>query len=519
MSLTKATYSMISGAVVNVFDYMTEAEIDDVTSRTASIDVTSKIQAAIDSVNTGLTVFLPRGTYKTTSTIFLRRSGVHIVGTGPGSTEIKYVNAAGGIMFSGDTNKTASLAQYESCSLENFEVVRSFSNVVTAALNDPSIVVDLTSFSYSYFNIEVQTVRPYATIFYGQGNAGTAPYFNHIKSTGLFGGPDYTQRAFGFEGGAFTGGSNGPNANMIGPITRAASLATVAEIKVGQGNMFSNIGAESIAGTFILLGGNAAVDTGTSSGSNTAITLKDSTKSWTTNAFVNGAVQITAGIGAGQIRRVATNTGTEISLAWPWATIPDATSQYSVFELRAADNKFVNIRQEGLASSNFIFAWPDSANTEVTQTSVQSAGGYLDDRSCSPYNKFFGQSRTLIQHTFTNPGAAANINAYPKNSVFGGVKFPEQYVVDFVFVECTTASHGDVANVVVDCGGSSVGAGSPSFAISIPNGETAGSAFPAFTRVQKDGSNVGIFLNLQTGASFSAGVSVLVTIGVTLVGA
>jgi hypothetical protein len=519
MSLTKTTYSMISGATANVFDFMTEAEIADVTSRTASIDVTSKIQAAIDSVNTGLTVFLPRGTYKTTSTIYLRRSGVHIVGTGPGSTEIKYVNVAGGIVFSGDTNKFNSLAQYESCSLENFEVVRSSSNLVTAATTDPQIVVDLTSFSYSYFNIEVQTVRPFATIFYGQGNAGTAPYFNHIESTGLFGGPDYTQRAFGFEGGAFTGGSNGPNANMIGPITRAASLGTVIDLKVGQGNMFSNIGAESISGTYILLGGNGAVDNGTSSGSNTAITLNDTTKSWGANQFVNGAVQITGGVGAGQIRRIATNTATQIQLDWPWATIPNATSQYSLFNLRSTDNKFVNIRQEGLGSSVFAFAWPDSANTEITQVSVQSTGGYLDDRSCSPYNKFFGQSRTLIQHTFTTPGPNANIDAYPKSSVFGGIKLAGQYVVDFVFVECTATSHGDVASVTVDCGGAVVGGGSPSFAIAVPNGESAGSAFPAFSRVQKNGANVGIFLNLQTGASFSAGVSVMVTIGVTLVGA
>jgi len=519
MSLTKVTYSMISGATVNVFDFMTDAEIADVTSRTASIDVTAKIQAAIDSVTTGLTVFLPRGRYLTTSTIYLRRNGVHLVGTGPGSTEIKYANASGGIVFSGDTNTFNSLAQYESCSLQNFEVIRSNSNITTAATTDPQIVVDLTSFSYSYFNIEAQTVRPYATIFYGQGNAGTAPYFNHIESTGLFGGLDYTQRAFGFEGGAFVGGSNGPNANMIGPITRAASLGTVVEIKVGQGNMFSNIGAESIGGTYILLGGNGVADTGTSSGSNTAITLKDTTKSWSTNDYVNGAVQITAGAGAGQIRRVATNTGTELTLEWPWATIPDATSQYSVFQLRAADNKFVNVRQEGLASSNFIFAWPDSANTEVTQTSVQSGGGYLDDRSCSPFNKFFGQSRSLIQHTFATPGAGANINAFPKSSVFGGVKLAGQYVVDFVFVECTAVSHGDVANVTVDCGGSAVGGGSPSFVISVPNGETAGSAFPVQSRVQKDGANQGIFLNLQTGGSFSGSVDVLVTIGVTLLGA
>jgi hypothetical protein len=514
MALTKATYAMIEGATVNVFDYMTDAEIADVTANTALLDVTAKIQAAIDSANTGLTVFLPSGTYRVTSTIFLRRSGVHIVGAGVGSTNVKYVNAAGGIVFSGDTNKTNSLAQYESCSLENFEVASSGS-----ASTDPSIVVDLTSFSYSHFNIEIQSRRVGATLYYGQGNAGTAPYFNHIESTGLFGGADKTQRAFGFEGGAWAGGSNGPNANMIGPITRAASLATVIDLKTGQGNMFSNIGAESIAGTFILLGGNAAADTGTSSGSNTATTLKDTTQTWATNAYIGGGVQITGGVGAGQIRRIATNTATELSLQFPWATIPDATSQYSVFEAKSNDNKFVNIRQEGDGTADFIFAWPDSANTEVTQTSVQSVGGYLNDRSCSPYNKFFGQSRTLLQHTFVTPGAAANINAYPKSSVFGGVKLAGQYVVDFVYVECTAASHGDTATVTVDCGGVAVGGGSPTFAIGIPNNETAGAAFPSLQRVQKSGVNEGIFLNLQTGAAFSAGVSVLVTIGVTLTSA
>jgi hypothetical protein len=506
MALTKATYSMISGAVVNIKDYGAVGD--------GIADDTAAIQAAIDSGAGGLSVFIAPGTYKITNTIYLRRNKVRLFGAGPGVSMIQFVNSAGGIAFSGDTNKTASLLTYSSCALEDFEVISSGS-----AANDATIIVDLTSFSYGHFSIEAQTRRVNGTIYQGQSNAGTSPYFNHIESTGLFGGADKTQRAFGFEGGAWTGGSSGPNANMIGPITRAASLATVFDLKVGQGNMFSNIGAESIGGTYILLGGNAAVDTGTSSGSNTALTLKDSTQSWTTNAYIGGAVQITGGTGTGQIRRIATNTATQLDLQFPWATIPDATSEYLVFELRAADNKFVNIRQEGSSTSNFVFAWPDSANTEITQTSVQSAGPYLDDRSCSPYNKFYGQSRTLIQYTFTTPGASANINAYPKSSVFGGIKLAGQYVVDFVFVECTATSHGDTANVTVDCGGTTVGGGSPTFGISVPDGESAGSAFPVLTRVQKSGGNDGIFLNLQTGAAFSSGVSVLVTIGVTLTSA
>jgi hypothetical protein len=210
-------------------------------------DDTAAIQAAIDSVAGPVCVLLPAGTYKTTSTIFLRRNGVRLVGQGPAVTKVQFVNASGGIVFSGDTNTFNSTAQYEGCALEDFEVLSSGS-----AATDASIVVDLSPFSYGHFNIEAQTRRVGGAIYYGQGNAGVAPYYNHIESTGLFGGADYTQTAFRFHGGAFTGGSNGANANVIGPITRAASFDILADIRVGQGNLFSNISGESIGGTYFI---------------------------------------------------------------------------------------------------------------------------------------------------------------------------------------------------------------------------------------------------------------------------
>ena len=49
MSLTKVTNSMIQGAFVNVLDYLTPAELADVQSNTGSINITSKVQAAIDA--------------------------------------------------------------------------------------------------------------------------------------------------------------------------------------------------------------------------------------------------------------------------------------------------------------------------------------------------------------------------------------------------------------------------------------------------------------------------------------
>lgn len=68
MSLTKATYSMISGAYVNVFDYMTQAQIADVQNRVGSVDVTAALQAAIDTCVIGTiaqTVYFPPGVYFT----------------------------------------------------------------------------------------------------------------------------------------------------------------------------------------------------------------------------------------------------------------------------------------------------------------------------------------------------------------------------------------------------------------------------------------------------------------------
>lgn len=61
MPLTKVSYSMISGAPANVFDFMTDAEIADVIAGTASVNVTSAIQAAINSDNP--IIIFPAGTY------------------------------------------------------------------------------------------------------------------------------------------------------------------------------------------------------------------------------------------------------------------------------------------------------------------------------------------------------------------------------------------------------------------------------------------------------------------------
>lgn len=71
-------------------------------------------------------------------------------------------------------------------------------------------------------------------------------------------------------------------------------------------------------------------DGGKSSGSNTYITINDTAKSWTTNRWKNYAVRIMYGTGAGQTRRILSNTSTALTLYRPWTVLPDNTSVYSI---------------------------------------------------------------------------------------------------------------------------------------------------------------------------------------------
>lgn len=57
-------------------------------------------------------------------------------------------------------------------------------------------------------------------------------------------------------------------------------------------------------------------------------TITNSGKAWTTNQWANYQIRITSGLGAGQVRTVASNTGTVITVSAAWTTNPDSTSVY-----------------------------------------------------------------------------------------------------------------------------------------------------------------------------------------------
>lgn len=61
-----------------------------------------------------------------------------------------------------------------------------------------------------------------------------------------------------------------------------------------------------------------------------ATTLTNTGKAWTVNQWTNAQLRIVAGTGAGQIRIIASNTATVLTVTAAWTVTPDATSQYVV---------------------------------------------------------------------------------------------------------------------------------------------------------------------------------------------
>lgn len=71
-------------------------------------------------------------------------------------------------------------------------------------------------------------------------------------------------------------------------------------------------------------------ETGTSTGGNTPTTLNKTGATWPVNAYANAQVRIVSGTGAGQVRTIASNTVTALTVSAAWTTTPDATSAFSI---------------------------------------------------------------------------------------------------------------------------------------------------------------------------------------------
>jgi len=84
MALTKVKSRMIADTMVNALDYLSDAQITDVVSKTGSVDVSTAIQSAINAAEARkVPIYFSAGTYYMTSGITVQQKEVdHEIVTG-----------------------------------------------------------------------------------------------------------------------------------------------------------------------------------------------------------------------------------------------------------------------------------------------------------------------------------------------------------------------------------------------------------------------------------------------------
>lgn len=99
-----------------------------------------------------------------------------------------------------------------------------------------------------------------------------------------------------------------------------------------------------------------------------ASTLTNGAKTWSVNQWANYQIRIVSGTGAGQIRTIASNTATVITVSAAWATNPDNTSVYSI----EGNDDFLYLIGNGAVA---MYRYSISTNTWTTLAPAPARGG------------------------------------------------------------------------------------------------------------------------------------------------
>lgn len=223
---------------------------------------------------------------------------------------------------------------------------------------------------------------------------------------------------------------------VVVPVTIAAGDSRVYEVVISKSATDSDrIARQATITTNTRFNGNyTPVYLDGSSGTATAgtsTTLTDSTKTWrTVGGWAGGFVEIVSGTGAGQCRRIASNTTTAITVERAFTTTPDNTSVYAIH----TSGWFVDGGQASSASAGLL---TDSSQSWDADTLV---GGtiYITAGTGS------GQNRAITANTATTVTPVSNFSPTPDNtSVYVIRKHGyHQYNVDQTDTTVSSASPG-----------------------------------------------------------------------------
>lgn len=468
------------------------------------------------AINLGLAVvraskgklYFPRssGDYLHSGFLYFGASDVAIEGENP-AVRLRYTGTGTGLSI----NSSGADPQRERCALRN----------ITLYSTTGAIAFDWTGGNYgNYSGFEINYTAVSAKLLYAIGSLGAGPYYNHFSGYSLIGGSDRSQTGVWMDRDTSGNLGDGPNANIFSGLKRAASLNRLCNLRSGTGNMFSDIGGESIKDALVVLNDLPSFsETGTATARGN-YTLTDSTKAWSavvgdpTN-WVNAAVKITSGVASGTVRRIVSNTATVLTVdkAWPQDI---GTPTYAIMISRAVANKFINVRQEGLATDNpdGIRVMQGARGNEFRQLEIGSLGTGLlvEDQSGDPSNKVVHGELIVERFVVLNPGPTASISPVPRLSVFGGVRSGSQMALEYI--ELASADHTTgVATLTVDHGGSATGNGSETLTAVIDATINTKESFrPSTQKTLRSTTNNGIFINLATDASVSATADYIITV-------
>jgi hypothetical protein len=228
MSVTKATYSMIAGAPVNVLDFGADP--------TGVADSQPAIQAAIDSLSaTGGTVFLPIGNYLLNASVILNNKNTRLIGEN-GSGE--------GIILSGATILTAAhtsgaVVRISSfgCQIQNLVINSTDTRYASAAGSNYGIWVEAPDepsklVTRTYVNYVRVTRQPNHGVLIN-GRTEASLYMNLFVD-------NVDGHGFLIDDGSETGRTNKDRAGQINFINCSASRTNGHSIKIGDSSSVDN---------------------------------------------------------------------------------------------------------------------------------------------------------------------------------------------------------------------------------------------------------------------------------------